>query len=268
MLGNLSKFGQKEPWMEPMNKFLVAAAPEFRKFIEEFCSWKAVQGPHHEPQYQAASQVKLRLPPLSREGLPTLPYLLDAPGSLATLVDLWTKHAPANIGEKGVDDCVRIFHNQCLELQQRTNECMAEAERAQEPNSKLERQWQKMLSEQQQTQIARNPFDEVTYDRDITALPRTINPHNQNPQPHYHQSGYGAEDNSSTIDEDRGDGEFSHRSVTRPMSNSTNSSSVSFDVFDEYRSREGFTRGRFLDSSAQRTGRSDHAASEDITGRI
>lgn len=158
--------------MEPMNKFLSAATPEFKRFIDEICSWDATQSVHHEPQYQAAVQVKPRLSPLSREGLLSLPFLLDAPKSMAALIDLWVENAPSNIVDTGIDECVRSFHRACLKVKQRMQECMSRAEGAQEPNTELEAQWQRMLSEQPRGRFVFNPFESMLGDNDITALPQ------------------------------------------------------------------------------------------------
>lgn len=241
-LANLSKFGQKEPWMEPMNKFLTAATPGFKTFIDEVCSYSPGHGPPHEPQYQAALQIKQRLPPLSREGLLSLPFLLDGPRSIATLVDLWLDHAPSNILERPIEESVKNFHKACLDLQQKTTECMANAELAQEPSNVQAPQWQKMLTEQPRSQLSQNPFDELYSDTDITALPQPGNVRRYAPQP-----GSGRHIAARKADSLR-------EAPFRTMTSSTNSSNVSFDSYDEprtrnLRSRDGAGRGRFLEIS-------------------
>ncbi|KAK5084938.1 GTPase activating factor [Exophiala xenobiotica] len=270
VLGNLSKFGQKEPWMEPMNRFLTAASPEFKIFIEEICSWSASRDPHHEPQYQAAAQVKLRLPPLSREGLPSLPFLLDCPRSLATLVNIWVENAPANIDDIGVEDSVQTFHQLCLDLKQRTTECMADAETAQEPDKTHERQWQKMLSEHPRSGFVLNPFEEMSMENDVTALPQQPGTRKYSSRNVLSGDGY-AGDVSPTIEEQA---ESPPGLTTRTLTSSTNSSSASFEVFDDYRkrqglrSREGPVRNRFLEISNPRRGRTEPAPGDDIVGRF
>ncbi|KAK5952931.1 GTPase activating factor [Knufia fluminis] len=270
VLANLSKFGQKEPWMEPMNKFLNAATPEFKAFIEGICSWNASQGLHHEPQYQAAMQVKLRLPPLSREGLPSLPFLLDYPKSLATLVDIWVAKAPADFAEASAEECVHAFHKLCLRLKQRAMECMADAETAQEPNKTHERQWQKMLNEHPKSRFALNPFEEMSTDNDITALPQL--PGSRKFSSHQFSAGDGhTGDVSPTIEEQP---ESPRQSTHRTLTSSTNSSNASFEVFDEYRkrqgvrSRDGPARSRFLEISNPRRGRAEPASGDEMINRI
>ncbi|KAK5082130.1 GTPase activating factor [Lithohypha guttulata] len=249
-LANLAKFGQKEPWMEPMNKFITAATPEFKIFIDEFCAWSPSMGSFHEPQYQAAAQVRQRLPPVSREGLLSLPFLLDGPRSLATLVDLWMEHVPSNIMETPTEESVKAFHNACLNLGRKTKECMANAEVAQEPNSNLERQWQKMLSEQPKVRLNHNhnPFDEMYPDSEITALPQPADARGYGSQRSLVRPG----DSSGERDEARSLREAPFRTMT----SSTNSSNVSIEGFEDYRNRQkargGAGRGRHLEISNHR----------------
>lgn len=234
--------------MEPMNRFLSAATPEFKRFIDEICSWDATQSIQHEPQYQAAVQVKPRLSPLSRQGLPTLPFLLDAPKSMATLIELWVDNAPSNIVDTGIDECVQNFHKTCLKIRQRTQECMAKAEGAQEPNTELEGQWQRMLSEQPRGRFVFNPFDSMIGDNDITALPQTPD------VAHVQQHRSVRREYSETMApvEQRQPGPFlrpSHRTATHPVGSAGKhfAASEDYHVRPGPRSRDGAYRPRFLD---------------------
>lgn len=136
--------------MEPMNKFLAAATGEFKSFIDEICAVGASQGAsaNLEPQFAAPNQIKNRLPPLSREGLPSLPYLLDQPKLLAQLVELWVTHTPVSLEEASDDENVRTFHTLCLELHEKSKECLRAAEQAERPDENSERAWERVLSEQ------------------------------------------------------------------------------------------------------------------------
>lgn len=231
-----------------MNRFLSAATPEFKRFIDEICSWDPTQNVHHEPQYQAAVQVKPRLSPLSREGLPTLPFLLDAPKSMATLIDLWVDNAPSNIVDTGIDECVQNFHKTCLRIKQRTQECMGRAESAQEPNTELESQWQRMLSEQPRGRFVFNPFDSMTGDNDITALPQTPEVSHAR---HHRSTRREHPEAQSFVDQRQPSTTFrpSTRTVTDPMASSSRQSEPSEDyhVRQGPRSRDGQYRPRFLD---------------------
>lgn len=251
--------------MEPMNKFLAAATNEFKAFIDDICSLDSSQGVHHEPQYQAAQQVRQRLPILSREGLLSLPFLLDPSKSLATIVELWMSHAPSNIVDTGVDESVKVFHYICVDLKQRVRDCMANAETAQEPNSRLEKQWQKMLSEQPRGAISQNPFAENYPDSEITALPQPTDSRAYSSR--YPLNGLTTVSQKAAVEEQETD---SLQDINaRTMTSSTNSSSASFEGFDDPRNRqdmknkEGSRMGKFFDRSKRRKGRSEQNTGPD-----
>ena len=167
-----------------MNKFIFSATPEFKAFIEEVCAIDASEDlatPGMEPQYTAAFQVRSRLPCMSQEGLPTLPYLLDSPRLLAELVELWIEHAPTQLSPSNANETLRTFHDICLDLHQKSTECLGTAEQAARPNKDLERQWEQLLHEQQKNPATGNVFEEqfVTSpidESELTALPQTRYP--------------------------------------------------------------------------------------------
>lgn len=119
-LANLTTFGTKEPWMSRMNKFLLSRRQEFKDFVDSICELPDVGSPSQRPStvagpgnaftktkntrsrsphlspsfttpiaYERVSSLHNRLPPISREGFPSLPYLIDGPKSYAGLVKLW-----------------------------------------------------------------------------------------------------------------------------------------------------------------------------------
>ena len=193
-LANMAKFGTKETWMEPMNKFLANATPEFRDYVDEICSISASQMSMAsiEPQYGAPNQIKGRLPPASREGLPSLPFLLDQTKLLADLVELWVTHAPPNISETGVEQAVQSFDTVCRDLHQRSQDCLSLAEQAEKPDAKMESKWHQALREQQKS---RNVFDQgfmtpANTDPDLTALPQPADA----PYPEHHSEVIGEGD--------------------------------------------------------------------------
>lgn len=265
-LANMAKFGTKEVWMEPMNKFLATATPEFRTFIDDICGISASQGAATtelvEPQYATPTQIRGRLPPASREGLPSLPFLLDTSSLLSELTGLWTSHAPANLAEEsGLEDVVKEFHNICTDLQARTKDCLSGAEQAERPDGKLEPKWQQVLKEQQQR--LRTVYDErfmaspANNDPELTALP----------QPRGEPLEGVAE--SDTAPSSAASGAWERRMPFHSANNrtftdtSTNSSTASFETSDDGRarmggSRDGSGKTRFFDlmsSSGRRKGR-------------
>ena len=262
-LANLSKFGQKEPWLEPMNKFLTSATPEFKTFMDQICSWNPAQGKFYEPQYQAATQIKQRLPVVSREGLPSLPYLLDGPRSLANLVDMWLDNAPSDLLQADVDESVKAFHSHCLRLKQSVQDCMKNAEVAPEPNRDHERQWKRMLSENPRSRLVSNPFEQQYADTNITALPQAFESRPYEDRHHYIES-------DELIQEESESAVYENRA--RRFMTSTNSSNASLEALIDYRkrnesrNREG-GRNRYLDVSNSRNTNSE-LSMNDLSNRI
>ena len=125
----MTTFGNKEPWMDPMNIFIGSSKAEFRSFIDQICSvplkapTKAVS-----PSYATPIQMLGRLPATSREGFPSLPYLIDSAQRFADLVTLWLDHFPVDyFEEKVAEKAIREFHSACLEIQQRTDDALQSA---------------------------------------------------------------------------------------------------------------------------------------------
>ena len=83
----MSTFGAKEPWMEPMNRFLQSSRPEFKAFVDQICSVPSERPSQAVPaSFATPIQILGRLPPTSREGFPSLPFLIDSAKSFDFLV--------------------------------------------------------------------------------------------------------------------------------------------------------------------------------------
>jgi hypothetical protein len=174
----MQKFGSKEAWMEPMNRFLLTATPEFRKFIDKICSVdSSVKNNHVHPQYTTPVQILERLPETSREGTLSLPYLLDSSKLFAQLVKLWANNCPDNFLETGVDEYAKAFHETCLDLHARTKECLVTAEQAGRPEQDLQPKWERLLAERPSMLNVQEEFEEVASpiedEEEVTALPQT-----------------------------------------------------------------------------------------------
>ncbi|KAJ9215954.1 hypothetical protein DTO166G4_2498 [Paecilomyces variotii] len=146
-LANMTSFGNKEPWMEPMNRFLVSHRGEFKEYVDRICSIPAERPAQTvSPSYATPIQILGRLPPTSREGFPSLPFLIDHARSFAALTSLWLESAPARLEElEEIDVNLEKFHNLALELSQRTKECLSKAEQAERPNGNLEVKWEELV---------------------------------------------------------------------------------------------------------------------------
>lgn len=151
-LANMSSFGTKESWMEPMNSFLNSHRQEFKTYLDNICSISSITSPapHIPPSYSTPLAILQRLPPTSREGFPSLPYLVDHACNFAALVDLWlenTKSTAPNI-ETTDGDLLR-FHQICVALKERTSDCLNRAERAERPSSSLSVKWEELVEQLQ-----------------------------------------------------------------------------------------------------------------------
>ncbi|KAF2475514.1 uncharacterized protein BDR25DRAFT_103280 [Lindgomyces ingoldianus] len=151
-LANMSSFGTKEQWMEPMNVFLNSHRQEFKTYIDNLCSISSSTStlPPIPPSYSTPLAILQRLPPTSREGFPSLPYLIDHARNFAALVDLWldnTKDSARNI--QSTDGDLLRFHNICVSLHERTSDCLNRAERAERPSSSLSVKWEELVEQLQ-----------------------------------------------------------------------------------------------------------------------
>ncbi|KAJ4299192.1 GTPase activating factor [Kalmusia sp. IMI 367209] len=151
-LANMTSFGTKEAWMEPMNSFLTSHRQEFKTYLDNICSISSMTSPAPPipPSYSTPLAILQRLPPTSREGFPSLPYLVDHARNFAALVDLWlenTRSTAPNI-EKTDGDLLR-FHQICVALKERTSECLNRAERAERPSSSLSVKWEELVEQLQ-----------------------------------------------------------------------------------------------------------------------
>jgi hypothetical protein len=267
----MGKFGAKEPWMEPMNRFLVTATPDFKAFIDQICSITSSQAlmSNIDPQNTTPMQISARLPQTSREGFPSLPYLLDSAKLFANLVTLWMDHSPTNIVETGVEDCVKSFHEICTSLQQRSRECLNNAEQAGRPDGGLESKWQQLLVERQKDKALGDPFEDefskVTNGSvypslaQISSGKRQSTRFMQRPGPTTYDTNGDEETtppSSSSIGWDQRRPPFTQGYPAESggdITRSTNSSNLSLEVIDESRSRhmpgsrDGQSKNRLLD---------------------
>ncbi|KAI0134555.1 GTPase-activator protein for ras-like GTPase [Xylariales sp. AK1849] len=129
-LGNLSTFGKKESWMEPMNKFLNIQRQPFKDFIDQVCSIPTERtGATLPATYMTPITILSRLSKTSREGFPALPYLIDHARNFAALVKLWLEYHHAAAADSQIfEGELAQFHNLCVALQTRADECMAKIE--------------------------------------------------------------------------------------------------------------------------------------------
>lgn len=137
-LANMTTFGHKEPWMSPMNTFLNSHRQAFKRFIDDVCNVTTDAQPPIPASYNIPYIIFQKSPMASREGFPSLPYLIDRAHSLASLVELWLEGvsstgsdglAPPGASNKLTGDLAR-FHDFCLGLHKQTRAAYRSADRA------------------------------------------------------------------------------------------------------------------------------------------
>ncbi|QDS70713.1 hypothetical protein FKW77_002674 [Venturia effusa] len=146
-LANLNTFGSKEQWMEPMNTFLSSHRQEFKTFLDNVCSisTSSLQLVPIPPSYSTPLAILNRLPLTSKEGFPSLPYLVDHARNFAGLVNLWLDHAGQVGNIQDTDGDLLKFHLTCIALRQRTEDCLSRAERAECPSSSHSVKWEELV---------------------------------------------------------------------------------------------------------------------------
>lgn len=134
-----------------MNKFLQASRPEFKTFVDRICSVPSERPSQAvSASYATPIQILGRLPPTSREGFPSLPFLIDSAKSFASLISMWIQKSPDRLDARfEKDHALRRFHELCIEIQQRTKDCLSSAEPAELPTGGLEPQWERLLEERE-----------------------------------------------------------------------------------------------------------------------
>ncbi|KAA1076890.1 hypothetical protein PGT21_023089 [Puccinia graminis f. sp. tritici] len=93
-LGNLTLFGIKEPWMSVMNEFITTQLDSFRDYISFIASESDSTKPEWTSKeyegYGLPYALRASLPASSRDGIPTLPHLLDPVRDCSLLASLIT----------------------------------------------------------------------------------------------------------------------------------------------------------------------------------
>lgn len=90
-LANFSTFGQKEPWMQPMNAFVDECSAGLVDFLDHVST--PVESTGHRQEWTSAhaavytppNRLKAGLSPVLQEGIPRLPHLIDLPRELGSL---------------------------------------------------------------------------------------------------------------------------------------------------------------------------------------
>ena len=147
-LANMTTFGSKEPWMAQMNEFLHAHRPEFKEFVDEICSISPeARTSAIPPSYATPITILKRLPDTSKEGFPSLPYLIDQAREFASLIDVWLDARRETDPNNPMSEELRRFDNLCKESREKSKQCLRRAEQAERPSGALEPKWEELVEQ-------------------------------------------------------------------------------------------------------------------------
>ena len=134
--------------MEPMNAFLTTHRQEFKTFVDAICAISSDRATSAiPPSYATPITILSRLPATSREGFPSLPYLIDQAREFAALVSLWVDGMGERRVEATASDELKKFDRLCEDLRLRTRDCLNQAEQAERPSGTLEVKWEELIEQ-------------------------------------------------------------------------------------------------------------------------
>lgn len=134
--------------MAQMNEFLQAHRPEFKEFVDEICSISPeARTSAIPPSYATPITILKRLPDTSKEGFPSLPYLIDQAREFAALIDVWLDARREIDPNNPMSEELRRFDNLCEESREKSRQCLLRAEQAERPSGTLEPKWEELVQQ-------------------------------------------------------------------------------------------------------------------------
>jgi len=134
--------------MEPMNAFLTGRRQEFKDFVDKICGISPDRATSAIPaSYATPITILGRLPATSREGFPSLPYLIDQARECAGLVEIWLNSRHEVDGSFAWSDELKSFDALCGRLRQRTKDALSQAEQAERPSGAMAPKWEELVDQ-------------------------------------------------------------------------------------------------------------------------
>ncbi len=131
-----------------MNEFLHAHRPEFKEFVDEICSISPeARTSAIPPSYATPITILKRLPDTSKEGFPSLPYLIDQAREFAALIDVWLDARREIDPNIPMSEELRRFDDLCEESREKSRQCLFRAEQAERPSGTLEPKWEELVEQ-------------------------------------------------------------------------------------------------------------------------
>ena len=129
-----------------MNAFLNTHRQEFKTFVDEIC---AISAEHRTstipPSYATPITILSRLPGTSREGFPSLPYLIDQARECAGLIDVWLDTRKEIDPSVPMSDEMKRFDELCEKSREKSKFCLTRAEQAERPTGTHEPKWEELV---------------------------------------------------------------------------------------------------------------------------
>lgn len=134
--------------MEPMNQFLNSHRQEFKDFVDSVCAISPDRSTSAiPPSYATPITILGRLPGTSREGFPSLPYLIDQARECAGLVNLWLEIRDDVETSNPISEELKRFDALCEQSRQKTKDCLNQAEQADRPSGSMEPKWEELVEQ-------------------------------------------------------------------------------------------------------------------------
>ena len=163
--------------MEQMNEFLHAHRPEFKEFVDEICSISPeARTSAIPPSYATPITILKRLPDTSKEGFPSLPYLIDQAREFAALIDVWLDVRREVDPNTPMSEELRRFDDLCEESREKSRQCLTRAEQAERPSGILEPKWEELVEQMERKARSRETHEQSS--PETPTLPggtRTVN---------------------------------------------------------------------------------------------
>ena len=128
--------------------FLTTHRPEFKSFIDDVCDISSERATSAiPPSYATPITILNRLPGTSKEGFPSLPYLIDQARECASLVDVWleARHGVDNGADWSAE--LQRFDDLCEASRDKSKECLLRAEQAERPSGTHGPKWEELVEQ-------------------------------------------------------------------------------------------------------------------------
>ena len=131
-----------------MNTFLTTRRQEFKDFVDNVCGISPDRAASAiPPSYATPITILSRLPATSREGFPSLPYLIDQARECAGLVEIWLDSRHEIDSSFAWSEDLKRFNSLCELLRQRTKDALSHAEQAERPSGTLAPKWEELVEQ-------------------------------------------------------------------------------------------------------------------------